>query len=220
MQQNGRSLADGGKGGGGLMVPQGSPLTRPSFCCTPPLPLAGVSIVMKRGCQQNNSPQGAPDPALRVLKAPHLLIDPDAFRGTPPRLHNRCVLCVCVCVCVCVGVCICVCAVWVCWCVRAYSLCVCVCVLCVCVCLQPRTITTTTPPPSPHALPLPNYLTNALIILRHRHPAVLHPRGEAKPGRLQRARRPGFEPARRASARARAPRQLWPWLPPPAGSNT
>ena len=25
------------------------------LCCTPPLPLVGVSIWMKRGCQQNNS---------------------------------------------------------------------------------------------------------------------------------------------------------------------
>ena len=32
------------------------PLTRLSFCCTPPgLPLVGVSIGMERGCQQNNS---------------------------------------------------------------------------------------------------------------------------------------------------------------------
>ena len=26
-----------------------------SFCCTPPLPLAGVSMSMERGCQQNDS---------------------------------------------------------------------------------------------------------------------------------------------------------------------
>ena len=33
----------------------GPPWTRLSFCCTPPLPLAGVSTGMERGCQQNDS---------------------------------------------------------------------------------------------------------------------------------------------------------------------
>ena len=33
----------------------GPPWTRLSFCCPPPLPLAGVSTGKERGCQQNDS---------------------------------------------------------------------------------------------------------------------------------------------------------------------
>ena len=50
-----------------VVLTKGQPSARPSFCCTPPLPLVGVSIGIERGCQQNDRTLavGQPKKALR-----------------------------------------------------------------------------------------------------------------------------------------------------------